>query len=51
LRTDLTGTPFRFWPVRPYLIVYKAESRPVEILAVLHGHRHVARILGERVDR
>lgn len=51
LRTDLTGPWFRFWPVRSYLIVYRAESRPVEILAVPHGHRDVARVPGERVDR
>ena len=50
LRTDLCGAPLRFWPVRSYLIVYKAESKPVEIVAVLHGRRHVARILGERLD-
>ena len=33
-RHDLTGQPVRFWPVRSYLVVYKADSRPLEIVRV-----------------
>jgi len=34
--------------VYSYLIVYRPESRPLEIVSILHGRRDVARILTER---
>ncbi len=40
-RPDLTGAPVRFWPVRPYLVVYRERSDGVQIVAVLHGSRDV----------
>jgi len=42
---DLTDLPVKFWPVSSYLIVYDAETRPVEIVRVLHGARDVPRLL------
>jgi len=47
-RRDLTKLPVRFWtlPKYPnYLIVYRPESRPLEIVRVLHGMRDLKRIL------
>ena len=44
-REDLTDLPVKFWPVYSYLIVYDAETRPVEIVRVLHGARDVPRLL------
>lgn len=44
-RHDLTGQPVRFWPVRSYLVVYKADSRPLEIVRVVHGARDLTRLL------
>jgi plasmid stabilization system protein ParE len=46
-RDDLTiRQDVRFWPVYSYLIVYRPDTRPLEILRVLHGNRNVMSILG-----
>ncbi|MGA2556890.1 MAG: type II toxin-antitoxin system RelE/ParE family toxin [Verrucomicrobiota bacterium] len=45
-RRDLAGEPLRFWCVRSYLIIYRSEKRPVEIVRVLYGARDVQAILG-----
>ena len=34
--------------VNSYLIVYRPETRPLQIVALLHGNRDVERILTER---
>ena len=47
-RRDLTAAEVRFFTVYSYLIVYRPESRPLEIVSILHGRRDVARILTER---
>lgn len=47
-REDLTKRPALFWPVRPYLIIYRAGSQPLEIAAVLHGKRNIRKILRAR---
>jgi plasmid stabilization system protein ParE len=41
LRTDLTNENVRFFPVYSYLIVYRPETKPLQVVAVLHGHRDV----------
>ena len=45
LREDLTERPLRFWCVYSYLIVYDPASRPLTIVAVLHGARDLEQIL------
>ncbi len=45
LREDLTEEPIRFWPVYSYLVIYRPETRPLQILRVLHGARDVRTIL------
>jgi toxin ParE1/3/4 len=45
-RRDLASEPLRFWSVRSYLIIYRGEKRPIEVLRVLHGARDVQAILG-----
>jgi antitoxin ParD1/3/4 len=47
-RTDLTSLPVRFWVVQPfpsYLIVYRADRTPVEIIRVLHTARDLPSLL------
>ena len=44
-REDLTDQPVRFWPVHSYLIVYRPDKDPLEIVAVLHGARDIQRLL------
>ena len=48
LRTDLTDEPLRFWCVYSYLIVYRPEQRPLEVIAVVHGARDVEKVLRRR---
>ena len=44
-RTDLTDLPVNFWPLRSYLIIYRADIRPLQILRVLHGTQDIESIL------
>lgn len=44
-REDLTDRPLKFWTVYSYLVVYDPDSRPLTIVAVLHGARDVERLL------
>jgi len=46
-RPDLADEPLRFWRVRRYLIIYRSEVRPVQIVRVLHGSRDVRAILND----
>lgn len=41
VREDLSSRPVKFWPVYSYLIVYNPETKPVQIIRVLHGMRDV----------
>lgn len=45
VREDLVDKSLRFWPVYSYLIVYRPNSRPLQIIRMLHGARNVQRIL------
>jgi hypothetical protein len=47
-REDLTPQTVLFRPVRSYQIIYRPESTPLEIVAVLHGKRNIKRILQKR---
>ena len=46
-REDLTARPVKFWSVFSYLVVYDPASSPLEIIAVIHSARDVARVLTE----
>ncbi|MGA9622876.1 MAG: type II toxin-antitoxin system RelE/ParE family toxin [Bryobacteraceae bacterium] len=48
IRPDLTKLPVRFWtlPSHPnYMVVYRPETSPLQVLRVLHGKRNIRRIL------
>jgi antitoxin ParD1/3/4/toxin ParE1/3/4 len=47
LREELSDEPVRFFPVYSYLIIYRPETDPLEIVRVLHGARDVHTILGD----
>jgi len=47
-RRDLTSAEVRFFSVYSYLIVYRPETKPLEIVSILHGSRDVAGVLTER---
>ena len=46
VRPDLTRNSVLFWPIYSYLIIYKAEASPLEIVRVLNGNRNLIDLLG-----
>ena len=46
LREDLADRRHRFFLVYSYLIVYRPETRPLQIIRVLHASRDVRALLG-----
>jgi plasmid stabilization system protein ParE len=44
-RDDLTTRPVRFFPVFSYLVIYLADTSPVEIIRVLGGAQDLESIL------
>ena len=48
-RVDLTGHPLLFWPVGSYLIIYRGERSPIEIVAITRGSRNIPVFLRSRV--
>lgn len=48
-RQDLTDQKVKFFPVYSYLIVYRPETSPLQIVAILHGRRDFEGILKSRV--
>lgn len=50
-RPDLTPRSLRFWTLSRYpnySVVYRPETAPLQIVAVLHGKRNIRRILKQR---
>ncbi len=50
-RPDLTARTLRFWTLTGYpnyAVVYRPETAPLQVVAVLHGKRNLRRILKER---
>lgn len=41
-RDDLVNEPLRFWKVHSYLIIYRPETSPLEIVRVISGYRDIA---------
>ena len=48
-REDLTSYPVLFRPVGAYLIIYRAERRPIETVAVIQGSRDIPAFLNRRI--
>jgi len=50
-RAEITLLPVRFWVVTRYpnfIVVYRPETKPLQIIAVLHGKRDLHRLMEER---
>src|ERR1700675_561377 len=47
-RKDLTEQDVKFFSVYSYLIVYRPETKPLQIASILHGRRDVEQILKDR---
>jgi|SRR5271156_6872045 len=48
-RKNLTDEAVKFFPVYSYLIVYRPDTRPLQIVAILHGRRDTEQILKDRL--
>jgi antitoxin ParD1/3/4/toxin ParE1/3/4 len=48
-RKDLTNEDVKFFSVYSYLIVYRPETKPLQIASILHGRRNVEEILPGRL--
>jgi antitoxin ParD1/3/4/toxin ParE1/3/4 len=46
LREDLADRRHRFFLVYSYLIVYRPDARPLQVIRVLHASRDVRSLLG-----
>lgn len=49
VRESLTNEHVKFFPVYSYLIVYRPEAKPLQIVSIVHGRQDVERILKERL--
>lgn len=47
-RRNLTDRPVKFFPVYSYLIVYRPDTKPLQVVSILHGRRDVEQILKGR---
>ena len=50
-RADFTNRPLRFWTLTRYpnyAVVYRPETSPLQVIAVLHGKRNARRVLKQR---
>jgi toxin ParE1/3/4 len=47
-RRDLTDYDVKFFPVYSYLVVYRPETDPLQVVSILHGRRDVEEILKKR---
>jgi len=48
-RRNLTDEAVKFFPVYSYLIVYRPDTRPLEVVSILHGRRDLEQILKDRL--
>jgi plasmid stabilization system protein ParE len=42
-REELAGMGLKVWTVGNYLLLYRPESKPLEIARVIHGYRDIER--------
>lgn len=45
-REDIQLPNIRFWTVYSYLIVYRPDTAPMEIVRIIHGAQDIPNILG-----
>lgn len=45
VREDLADKRHRFFPLGSYLIVYRSEAKPLQVVRILHASRDVQQLL------
>ena len=48
VRENLLNPDYRFWSVYSYLIVYRWETVPIQIVAIVHGMRNLEFFFSQR---
>jgi toxin ParE1/3/4 len=48
-RKNLTEEAVKFFPIYSYLIVYRPETTPLQVVSILHGRRDVPQLLTDRL--
>jgi antitoxin ParD1/3/4/toxin ParE1/3/4 len=51
LREDLADRRHRFFLVYSYLIVYRPDTQPLQVVRVLHASRDIRSLLGLQEDQ
>jgi plasmid stabilization system protein ParE len=46
---ELLDRRYRFWNFYSYVVCYAWEQKPIQIIAVIHGARHLASFLSSRL--
>ena len=49
-REDLLDQRFKFWSVYSYVIAYRWEVTPIQVIAVVHGARNLEAFFGRRLS-
>jgi plasmid stabilization system protein ParE len=47
---ELMNKRYRFWNFHSYVVCYSWESTPIQIIAVVHGARHLASFFDSRLS-
>lgn len=42
VRDDLADETLKVWPVHSYLVIYRPDSSPLQVVRVLSGYRDIA---------
>ncbi|TVR32300.1 MAG: type II toxin-antitoxin system RelE/ParE family toxin [Nitriliruptor sp.] len=45
LREDFADEALRVWTVHSYLVIYRPDARPLQVVRVLSGYRDIAALL------
>ena len=48
-RKDLTDEQLKFFPIYSYLVVYRFDTKPLQIVAIVHGGRDLEQLLKARL--
>src|SRR5262245_1717891 len=48
-RRDLLDKRYKFWRVYSFLVVYRWDTKPIQIIAVVHGARDLEAFFDERM--
>jgi len=49
-RDDVCDRRLKFWLIHSFLIAFRWEAQPIDIVAVIHGARDLGPILEERME-